>query len=76
MTTCAVLFVRNGFMSEEYVLSVESGRSERGNLNFSTHLPTAIGRLKLRRLVDRCVLKIGSLCLAVGLCQLLSVNES
>ena len=28
-------------------------------VNFSTHLPTAVGRLSLRRLVGRCVLKIG-----------------
>ena len=34
-------------------------------LNFSTHLPTAVGRLSLRRLVGRCVLKIGRCVLSI-----------
>ena len=34
------------------------------DVNFSTHLPTAVGRLSLRRLVGRCVVKIVGVSLA------------
>ena len=40
------------------------------DVNFSTHLPTAVGRLSLRRQVGRCVLKIGRCVLKIGRCVL------